>query len=217
MMETTFIMIGKTTVPTTWIALIVAFVVAYGVVRMQYGKKIAEILVDAVFYFIIVWKLSVVITDFETVIKSPWSIVYFHGGVIGFYIGLFVAAIRVLYEVRKVEMNRFDRTALFVGFVVIQAMYQVVMVVLNTADVLVQVVTGFGFVFLTLVVSLRRVRRHVSLFQLVLLFMAGHFFIGAFQPAGIFGTSVIATFIAGLFFMYLFRGTEMELEAEEPL
>lgn len=217
MIETTFVMIGKTTILAAWIALIVAFVVAYAVVRIQYGKKIAETLVDAIFYFIIVWKLSVILTNFETVIKSPWSILYFHGGVVGFYLGLFVAAIRILYEVRKIEMNRLDRTALFVGFVVIQAVYQVMMVVLNTADVLVQVVTVLGFVILTLVVLYPSVRKHVSLVQLVLLFMASHFFIGAFQPAGVLGTSVLATIVIGLFFVYLFRGAEMELEVEEPL
>lgn len=217
MMGTTFFMIGKTTIPVTWIALTVAFIVAYVVVRMQYGKKIAETLIDALFYFIIVWKLSVVITNFETVIKSPWSILYFHGGLVGFYLGLFVAVFRVLYEVRKTVMNRFDYTALFVGFVIIQSVYQIMMALLGTAHVIVQVVTVLGFLFLTVIVLYPNVRRYVSFMQLVLFFMAGHFFIGAFQPAGVFGTSVIATIVVGLFFVYLFRRAEMEFETGERL
>ena len=88
MAVTKMFIIGSLTVPSTWIALITAFVVAYSAVRIRIGKYTADILLDAVFYFIIVWKLSVIFTNFNTVIKSPLSIIYFDGGILGFYLGL---------------------------------------------------------------------------------------------------------------------------------
>ena len=52
------------------------------------GKSMQKSIGDAFFYLVIVWKLSIVLTDFDSVLRSPLAIIYFHGGVVGFYLGL---------------------------------------------------------------------------------------------------------------------------------
>ena len=98
---TSFFTIGSLSVPSSWIALMAAFVVAYSAVRFRYGKKHAEIIGDAFFYLVIVWKLSVVLTDFDSVLRSPLAIVYFHGGVVGFYLGLLFIAGKIFMGYEK--------------------------------------------------------------------------------------------------------------------
>lgn len=213
MLVTELFIIGRTTVPSSWIALIVAFVVAYSAIRMKYGKSIAEVLADAIFYFMIVWKLSVIVTDFGSVIKSPLSIVYFHGGLVGFYLGLFVAAISVLIKLKRRGLARIDSVALFVGVVLIQAIYQVMMVLLNEGALVAQIMTIMFFTLFAIFIWIIVGKVESSPIQLALLFMAMHFFVAAFQPAGVLGTSVLATLMISLFFsVFLFRGPVMEME-----
>ena len=44
-----------------------------------------------------------ILTNFNTVIKSPLSIIYFDGGIVGFYLGLVAAGIRILLKLEKEE------------------------------------------------------------------------------------------------------------------
>ena len=218
MLVTELFIIGKTTVPSSWGALIVAFVVAYATIRIRYGKKIAGLLVDAIFYFVLVWKLSVILTDFVSVIKSPLSIIYFNGGLVGFYLGLFAAGARILIETKRNKLSRIDRLALFVGLVTIQAVYQVMMVFLNEGALVAQVITVSFFTLFAIFVWIIVGKPNTQPVQLAYLFIALHFFVATLQPAGVFGTSsVLATFFIGLFFVvFLFKGPGMYLESEGP-
>jgi len=213
---TELFIIGKTTVPSSWVAFIIAFVVAYSAIRIRYGKNIAEILVDATFYFIIVWKFSVILTDFGSVIKSPLSIIYFHGGAVGFYLGILAAAVRILLELKRKGLGRMDRLALFVGFVTIQSVYQVMMVFLNEGTLSARVITVVSFTLLALFVWIFVGKEKSSPAQLVYLLMAVNFFVAVFQPSGIIGASaLLATVLIGLFFLVLvFKGPVMELNTE---
>ena len=121
MIVTNFYFVGNVTLASSWIALIIAFVVAYIAIRFRFGKEISGVLVDSIFYFVLVWKLSVIVTDFGNVIKSPLSIIYFNGGTIGFYLALLAVGITLLIESKKKKLHRIDRLALFISFVVILA------------------------------------------------------------------------------------------------
>lgn len=199
MSDTKMFMIGSITVPSTWIALAMAFVIAFGVVRIRSGKIAADVFSDALFYFIIVWKLSVILTNFETVIKSPLSIIYFNGGIVGFYLGLAVAGARIVLDSRK--NYSFERlVALFVGAVSIQVVFQILMVVMNPGDWLVNVVTVGLFLGFGVLVWLNAYKSTSWAIQLTVLWIAVHVFVAAFQEQGITGTPVIATICMGLFF-----------------
>ena len=146
MKVSTYFLIGNMTVPSSWVALIIAFVIAYSLVRFKFEKRVAEKMSDLIFYFIIVWKFSVLITNFETVIQSPLSIIYFHGGRVGIFLGLFVVGIKVLIEINKNRLNKDDVVVLFLGSVIIQVVYQLTMVLLNEGALLVQLMTLVIFI-----------------------------------------------------------------------
>ncbi|WP_438316212.1 hypothetical protein [Sporosarcina sp. FA9] len=213
MSDTTMYMIGSISVPSSWIALAVAFVIAFGVVRIRSGKLPADVFSDALFYFIIVWKLSVILTNFETVIKSPLSIIYFNGGIVGFYLGLAVAGVRIVFEIRKnYSVERL--VALFVGAVTVQVVYQILMVAMNPDDWIVNLVTIGLFLGFGVLVWINVHKSRSWAIQLTVLWIAVHVFVAAFQEDGITATPVIATACIGVFFAICLN---FKRESEEKL
>ncbi len=218
MVVTKLFQVGQITVLSSWIALIVGFIAAYAAVRIRFGKQSADVLLDAIFYFVLVWKLSVLITDFKIVIKWPLSILYFHGGRVGFYLGLVAAGFAVFRAVRKKHLQSKAQLGLFFGVVVIQVVYQVLMVLVNDNPFAAELMTVMLFAAFMLFIWLVIKNPDYSSVQLALLFMAMHAFVAAFQPAGLVGTSVVATWLLSLFFILLqFKGRHMDLESEGPL
>jgi len=213
MLVTEYFTIAKFALPSSWVALIIALIAAYLIMRFKYGKRISEVFSDALFYFILVWKFSYILTDFTSVIKLPLSIIYFHGGLVGFYLGLLAACTRVIIVKKKKGFTKTDHLALFTGVVSVQVVYQIMMVLLNEGELIAQIVTVIGFTLFGLYTWLSLNKEKSSLTQFALLFMAVHFFIAAFQRAGIFDTPVISTFVLSLFIViFLFISHETELE-----
>ena len=215
MLVTNMYLIGTLSVPSTWIALIIAFIVTYTVIRIRRGKYLAEVLSDAFFFFIIVWKLSVVVTDFSTVLKSPISIIYFNGGILGFYLGLLVAGARIAIEIRNKNLPNLKIAILFAGVVTVQAIYQLMMVFLNEGGLVAQIMTISIFTLFSLFVWMNIEKLGNWPIQLAIMFLAVHLFAAAFQDEGITGTPVIATIGSALFFAVAFsvrQGTEVESE-----
>lgn len=206
MLVTDYFTIVNTSVPSSWIALIVAFVIAYSAIRVRYGKKYAEILSDGFFYLVIVWKLSVVLTDFSSVIRSPISLIYFDGGVVGFYLGLVFVAGKILWDSKKKRLTAEGIQALLMGAVVVQAVYQVMMVLLNDGELVVQVVTVVAFVWFAIFYWMKGDGSR----PFIGLFMTVHVFVAVWQPAGLFDTPLISTLLIGLFFMELDRRNRCE-------
>ncbi|MCZ2257258.1 hypothetical protein [Sporosarcina sp. G11-34] len=200
---TNFIIIANTTVPATWIALVVAFVVAYFAIRLKFGKRISGVLSDSIFYFIIVWKFSVILTDFQNVIKAPLSIIYFNGGRIGFYLGLLAIIITILIELKRKTLHKFDLVPLFVGVITIQTIYQILMAFLNDGSLVAKIMTVLIFSTFTLLVWGTMKKFEKTPIQLALLFTAVHIFAASFQPVGIFGIPVFTTLIISLFFIII--------------
>ena len=213
---TKFYLIGNTTVPSSWVALIVAFILSYCALRLRFGKKSSDVLVDSIFYFILVWKLSVIVTDFGNVIKSPLSIIYFNGGTIGFYLGLFAVGITLLIESKKNNLHKLDRMALFIGFITIQSAYQVMMALLNKGPIDAQIASVLIFTAFALLIWMSIEKWRASPIQLTVLFPVVHMFAAAFQPTGVLGIPVITTVLVSLFFaMYLMRANKVESEEIE--
>lgn len=208
MLVKNYYLIGNLTVPSSWIALLIAFVIAYGVIRFQFNKQISEKLSDYIFIFILVWKLSVVLTNFETVIRSPLTIIYFHGGRMGILLALFVVGIKGLIDLKKKKLQYAELRILFVGSVMIQAVYQLMMVLLNGRTTAIQIIlTALLLAFALYVLRLGK-RGDFPLSQFALLFLVLHVFIGSLQLAGIFGMAVVATMIISLFFILLNKVSE---------
>lgn len=210
---TNFFLIGNTTVPSSWLALLGSFVVAYIGLRLRFGKEISGVLGDAIFYFILVWKLSVIVTDFGNVIKAPLSIIYFNGGIIGFYLGLLAVGVTLLVESKKKNLHKFDRVALFIGFIIVQSTYQVMMVFLNEGPAVAQIATVLIFPVFTLLIWISIEKWRTFPIQLTVLFPVVHIFAASLQPAGVLGVPVITTVLVSLFFaLYLMRENKIESE-----
>ncbi|MBE1555037.1 hypothetical protein [Sporosarcina limicola] len=215
MTVTNYYIIGSFTVPSSWIALIVAFVVAYSAVRTRYGKKHAEILSDAFFYLVIVWKLSVILIDFSTVIRSPLTVLYFHGGILGFYFGLVFIIGKILWGVKKGRYHTDGLISLFSGAVLTQVVFQLLMVLLNEGEWVAQGMTIVVFTLFAVYFWLISGKSGNWTIQLALLFMAVHVFVASFQPKGLVGTPLITTIVNGILFAILFsleRRTENGME-----
>lgn len=204
MFNTTYFLIGKVSIASSWVALILSFLFAYSVVRWKYGKPAADLLSDAIFYFIIVWKLSVVLTDFKTVIQMPLSIIYFHGGMVGVILGIIAAAINVFWALKKGRLNGQQSMGLLLGTVFILSIYQVLMVFFNEGPFVISVVTVALFGIFSLVVLLMSDRFEEMPVQLIVLLMMLHVFISALQPAGLFQTPMFAAVLMGSFLALLF-------------
>lgn len=89
--------IGSFTFPASWAAILFSFFVTF-LFLYFWHKRLSDWYSNAIFYFLIVWKLSIIIVDFQTVIQYPMTILYFNGGVAGYWIGLVVV---LLYALKK--------------------------------------------------------------------------------------------------------------------
>jgi len=153
---------------------------------------------------VIVWKLSLFITDFDSILRSPLAIFYFHGGIVGFYLGLIFISGKILWGLKKGRIDTDGIRALFTGAVLVQGVFQVMMVFLNEGELIAQVMTVAIFGLFTLFFWITSKKADIWSFQLVLLFMAVHVFVAAIQPTGLFETPLVSTLLIGVFFAILF-------------
>ena len=200
MTVTKLFLIGNLTVPSTWIALIIAFILSYSAIRLKFGKQHADRFGDAIFYLILIWKLSVIITDFKIVITVPWAILYFNGGFTGFILGLVFVAFRTWLDWKKDRIEKEGLAALFIGAVSVQAVFQVMMVLLNEGSMFASIGTAVLFLGLLIFIWKDVQVSGSHIVQLSLLFMAVHLFVASIQPKGLMNPPLLVTFLIGLFF-----------------
>lgn len=209
---TNYYFVANATIPSSWIASLVGFLIAYLIIRFKYNKAIAEVLLDGFFYFILTWKLSVIITQFPTVIKAPLTILYFNGGTIGILLGLVVAMIQVYRAVMKTNVTMDGRIGLFIGVLIAFGSYQVLMAILNEATLLARGITIIGFIAFIAIAFMSIHKNEMMPKQLVVLFIGTEVFIAAFQPNGILHITVLVTLIISLFFYLLLSKQPKQLE-----
>ena len=74
MINTNWYSIRALTLPATAIALLITFFIVWLILRLQFSKKWSEAYSDAAFTFILVWKFSLLVTDFKSVVAQPISL-----------------------------------------------------------------------------------------------------------------------------------------------
>ncbi|MFC5604660.1 hypothetical protein [Sporosarcina koreensis] len=204
MIVTKLFLIGNFTAPSTWVAFIIACLFSYIAIRLKFGKQPANRFGDAIFYLIIIWKLSVIITDFKIVIHAPFAIVYFNGGLVGFILGLAFVAYKTWLDWKKGRIDKSMLVVLFIGAVTVQAVFQVMMVLLNEGSLFARVGTAVVFIGLLFFIWKNVEQSGSHIVQLSLLFMAAHVFVAAIQPKGLINPPLLVTVLIGFFFMALF-------------
>ncbi|BAQ10223.1 hypothetical protein OXB_1752 [Bacillus sp. OxB-1] len=197
---TKWFIIWSVTVPSTWLALLLAFLLSYVAVRVLYQKEEADLIADSFFWLVIVWKLSVVLTDFKSVVSAPLSILYFHGGVVGFFLGLAVVIVKLFRERMK---NRIGLVPLVTAWIVGQSVFQVAMAVLNPGDPLGRWATVVIFTLFLIVYWIKRA--DLAAGSWIWLAAAVHVFGASFQPEGWLGIPLAVTIAVSLAFGVLFQ------------
>ena len=215
---TTYYTIVSLTAPSSWIAIIIAFVIAYVAVRYRFGKKNAETLMDAFFYFVIVWKLSVLVVDFKSVIHSPLSLLYFNGGIVGYTLGIASAAAKFYWDKKKGRTEQNALLAILTGVILAQAAFQVSMVLLNDGEWIAQATTISGFIVFSIFFWLNSRKSVNWQLQLIGLFMLVHLFIASIQPGSLLNTSLLTNIGIGIYFILIFSAVKRkELRMEGQL
>ncbi|MET3575634.1 hypothetical protein [Bhargavaea ullalensis] len=183
------------TVPSSWIAVLIAMAAAYSIVRVRADKAAAGLFADAAFWFILVWKGSYILFHFGVFIRSPFSVLYYNGGTAGATLGL-LSALFFLYRKKAA-----DQDWLLTAAVSVQAVYQTAMVLLNRTGWLPGTVTIAGFLILLTAVLIKNESSAGWTLQLAVLFPVVHLFIAAMQPEGVGGFPVIATAAFSVYFI----------------
>lgn len=203
MLVNKYYLIGKITVPSSWIALIVAFIVAYSLVRILFKAKSANKWADQFFTILVIWKLSVVVTHASLIIKTPMAIVYFNGGLVGFCLGIAYLFIRGWMDQRRGSLMKERWDSLLYGAVFTLSTYQVGMAVLNDGPIYVRVATVILFTVLLLLAIWRFTKKKEIGNQEPVLLAAVHLFAASFQPAGVWNGALLVTLLIVGFWMLI--------------
>lgn len=114
-----FLQFGNLTIPLQWVLTLVALFGGW-VMMKWYAKQhdikpeSTEVIMNVLFVWGLVWKLSVILFDFQTVKAHVLSIVYFSGGMKGFILGAVVSIGYLIREANKHQLWRSLSEALIV-------------------------------------------------------------------------------------------------------
>ncbi|MEK5230826.1 hypothetical protein MHB42_03545 [Lysinibacillus sp. FSL K6-0232] len=182
MINTEWYTVRALTLPATAIALLCAFVLVWLILRLQFSKKMSEQYADAIFTFILVWKFSLLVTDFKAVIAQPISLLYFNGGTIGIFLGVLAAS----WQVWRKRDKAFEIKAYSWSIILTQSIYQWLVILLNDNPVKSEVITLTVLSLLTLFILWKL----TALKQALLLYTVGFIIVALFQPLGVWQTAV---------------------------
>jgi hypothetical protein len=186
------------TIPSTWIAFILAAVITGIIIYFKFNKETSNQFGDLVFIFILVWKLSILLTDFSISIKHPWMILYFSGGRTGVYIGVIWVILSLLY--RQIQHRSLpSHGALAFAFISFYSSFAVLVVLLNQASILDIVLALIAAILMVLFIMKYRETIHMVL-PFLLVYCIFHLIL----RESIFSTSMLTASIFGAVLL-LFR------------
>lgn len=214
---TEWFIIKSLTIPSSWLAVFLAILITGIIVWRKFGKESEEWFSDKAILFLLVWKFSVVITDFAMIIDSPLSILYFNGGSVGVYLGLSAALLKLLWQFRKKNWPESELVSLLFSMVMLQSLYQLFMVLLNDSVLWVKIVTIVLFAGLATLTWMKLAVSHAWQIQIFILFLFTHIFVALIQPQGILQTPLFVTllFVICGFVAYKFTYNHHEFTEEK--
>lgn len=191
MNNTEWFSIRALTLPATAIALLMAFFIVWLVLRVQFPKKWAGVYGDMVFTFIVVWKFSMIVTDFKAVIAQPFSLLYFNGGTMGVLLGVMAASIQFWWKRQQFQFDAIGVAACSWAIILTQSIYQWLVVLLNDNQTTSEVITLLVLSTLTVLILWKITAINRALF----LYTIGFMIVALFQPYDLWqpavGVSVI--------------------------
>jgi len=184
--NTEWFSIRTLTLPATAVALLATFFVVWLVLRVQFPKKWSEVYGDAVFTFILVWKFSIIVTDFKAVIAQPFTLLYFNGGTIGVILGVMVASLQLWWKRKKLQFDATGVVACSWAIILTQSIYQWFVVLLNDNQIKSEVITLSVLSILTILILWKLTAINRALF----LYTIGLIIVAFFQPHGLWQPAV---------------------------
>ncbi|MFJ7981878.1 hypothetical protein ACIQ1D_16505 [Lysinibacillus xylanilyticus] len=197
MNNTEWYSIRALTLPATAVALLVAFFIVWLVLRVQFPKKWAGVYGDAVFTFIVVWKLSLIVTDFKAVIAQPFALLYFNGGTIGVFLGVMAVSLQLWWKRQKIQFDASGIAAYSWAIILTQSIYQWLVVLLNDNQTTSEVITLLVLSTLTVFI----LWRITTINRALILYTIGLIIVALFQPHGLWQPAVsvsVILFILGI-------------------
>lgn len=191
MINTEWYSIRTLTLPATAVALLITFFIVWLILRLQFSKKWSELYSDAIFTFIIVWKLSLLVTDFKTVVNNPITLLYFNGGTMGVLLGVIVASLQIWRKRQSLQLEEQEMIAGSWAIILTQSIYQMLAVLFNDNNTSSEVITLAVLSVVTLVILWRL----VAVKQALILYTISYLIVAIFQPLDIGQTAVAVSVI----------------------
>ncbi|KUF35273.1 hypothetical protein [Lysinibacillus sp. F5] len=186
MINTEWYSIRALTLPATAVALLITFIIVWLILRVQFSKKWSEVYADAIFTFLIVWKLSLLVTDFKAVVNNPMSLLYFNGGTIGVYLGVIVVSLQIWRKRHNLQFEKQDIIPCSWAIILTQSIYQMIVVLLNDNTTSSEIITLVVLSVLTIIILWKL----AAMKQALLLYTVGYLIVALFQTLGIWQTTV---------------------------
>ena len=197
--------IGSFTFPSSWGAIIASFVLTY-LFLYFWNRKASDWYSSAVFYFILTWKLSVIVVDFQTVIDHPLTILYFHGGRVGYWLGILAALLYIILK-RGVSPSIvvIAWTSTMVSFEFVHRILE-----LDILSGVIQLIIN-GILFLFLLKKSSGLKREIWIVQLVVVFTLLQLLFHSLN-AGFTFTTVTWTYVVVMIYLIALCGRRNHIE-----
>lgn len=101
------IQIGRFNIPIFLLALAISLFLTLLIVKfLKYDKSYRELILNLFFISFVTWKLSPILTNFNSFIKNPISTLYLPGGILGYVLAFFSSGIYILYKVKQSKLKK---------------------------------------------------------------------------------------------------------------
>ncbi|MEK5334299.1 hypothetical protein [Lysinibacillus sp. FSL W8-0992] len=191
MINTEWFSIRALTLPATAVALLAAFIIVWLVLRIQFPKIWSGVYGDTIFTFILVWKFSVVITDFQSVLSQPLTLLYFNGGTVGVLLGIVALIFQLWWKRQQLQFDSEGVTASGWAIILTQSIYQWFVVLLNDNSLQSELITLVVLSILTIIILWKVTETTLAL----LVYTAVYVIVAVFQPNGFWQPAVGVSFL----------------------
>lgn len=136
-----YLTIGSVSIPKHWVAIILAMLIIELILFLRKKKVESDIFGSAIIMFILIWKLSILVFQFPFITKNPLSIVYFDGGIKGYYLAIAIVLIYTWFKVQKQAIIKIN-SAIFLALLMFN-FYEIIIHILLDGLFWVKAITLF--------------------------------------------------------------------------
>lgn len=169
-----WVSVGPVSVPTSWAAIVSAFLITGAYLFITKKKAASDWYGNAIFTFIVTWKLSVILFYLKMTLANPLNILYFNGGVKGYGLGILGA---LLYTVLSKRRSVIGFSEAMLSWIITVSVYELVYGILNE-EAIIMIIIQFLVNLVLVVLNIIKTPDRKWLMQIMVLFtsMQGLFY-----------------------------------------